>query len=73
MDESRWTNDSGVLASAPNTATAPPVDGSFEYGYHGEERDYFCLGANLGGCGREDWSEQVDEYEAKMQRLREQF
>ena len=35
FDELRWTHDSGVVPSAPNTATAPPVDGSFEYGYHG--------------------------------------
>ena len=28
-------DDYAVVPSAPNTATAPPVDGSFEYGYHG--------------------------------------
>ena len=49
FDELRWTHDSGVVPSAPNTATAPPVDG-----WHrgSDERDYFCLG--LQGCGRED-------------------
>ena len=51
-------DDYAVVASAPNTATAPPVDGTFEYGYHGEERDYFCLGANLGGCGERDCPRQ---------------
>ena len=51
FDELRWTHDSGVVPSAPNTATAPPVDG-----WHrgSEERDYFCLGPHHGGCGRKD-------------------
>ena len=49
MDESRWTNDSGVVPSAPNTATAPPVERIYN-----EERNYFCLGPHVGGCGKRD-------------------
>ena len=58
FDELRWTHDSGVVPAAPNTATAPPVDGTFEYGYLGEERDYFCLGPHVGGCGKRDCPRQ---------------